>query len=198
MAKKIIRLTENELKEIVKDATQQVLEEKFLLTKMPYERNEYVYLVDKDARNAYLHLAKLILYKNTTNDANKWINDIVNNFTIPMLTSKVYVTPKARSKVLLNGYIKNLFGNNFEDYDYQMMNFCTAGIKDMEDKAKKMESALPRHDDIEQSMIKGKNVVVAYANAVSELVNGTTQLIANEKLQVALRNAAKENLGLNL
>ena len=198
MAKKIIRLTENELKEIVKDATQQVLEERFLLTEMPYERNDFVYVVDKDARNAYLHLAKLILYKNSTNDANKWINDIVNNFTIPMLTAKVYVTQKARSKVLWNGYVENLFGKRFEDYDTQMKNFCTAAIKDMKYKAQKAKLTLPIHDDIEQSMQIGKNILIAYTDAISTLINGTTQEIANEKLQTALRNAVNKTFDLNI
>ena len=198
MAKKIIRLTESELKEVVKNATQQVLEERFLLTEMPYEKNDFVYVVDKDARNAYLHLAKLILYKNSTNDANKWINDIVNNFTIPMLTAKVYVTQKARSKVLWNGYVENLFGKRFEDYDTQMKNFCTAAIKDMKYKAQKAKLTLPIHDDIEQSMQIGKNILIAYTDAISTLINGTTQEIANEKLQTALRNAVNKTFDLNI
>ena len=199
MAKKIIRLTEDELKEIVKGATQQVLEERSLLTEMPYERNDFVYVVDKDARNAYLHLAKLILYKNSTNDANKWINDIVNNFTIPMLTAKVFVSNKARSKVLCNGYVKNLFGGKFEDYDTQMKNFCIAAIKDMEHTAMKANLAIPIHDDIGQSMQIGKNIVITYANAVSALTYRTiTQEVANEKLQTALRDAVNKTFGLNV
>ena len=199
MAKKIIRLTESELKEVVKDATQQVLEERFLLAEMPYERNDFVYVVDKDARNAYLHLAKLILYKNSTNDANKWVNDIVNIFTIPMLTAKVYVSNKARSKVLCNGYVKNLFGKEFEDYETQMKNFCIGAIKDMEHTAKKNNLAIPIHDDIGQSMQQGKNIVVVYANVVSTLADSTTtQEDANEKLQTALRDVVNKTFGLNV
>lgn len=188
MAKKIIRLTEEELREVVKDATVTILEERCLLTEMPYERNDFLYMVDKDARNAYIHLAKLLLYNNTTNDANKWINDIVNNFTIPMLTAKVYISQKARAKVLINGYINNFFGKDFVDYDYQMEDFCLSAIKDMEDKAKKVGNNVPPHNDIKQSLILGKSVIIAYASAVAQLTNGTTQEIANAKLQNTIRD----------
>lgn len=101
---KNIRLNKTELKVIVERVTRQVLEERGLLTEMPYERSDYVYAVDKDARNAYIHLAKLLLFKNRTNDANKWINDVINNFTLPMLTAKVYVSKRSQSKVLFKGY----------------------------------------------------------------------------------------------
>jgi hypothetical protein len=198
MKKKIIRLTENELKNVLNDAVKQVLEEKPLLTEMPYERNDYVYTVDKDARNAYLHLAKLLLYKNSTNDANKWINDIINNFTLPMLTAKVYVSQKARAKVLVKGYIENLFGKDFEDYDYQMENFCNSAIRDMEDKARKEGLSIPRHDDINQSMALGKGIVVAYAHEVAKMKNGITQTEANAVLQDTLRKEANAAFGLGL
>ena len=42
MAKKIISLTESELKDVVKSATQQVLRESQLLTEMTYERSEFI------------------------------------------------------------------------------------------------------------------------------------------------------------
>lgn len=198
MAKKTIVLNESKLSEIVENVTRQYLEERCLLTEMPYERNDYVVVVDSNARNAYIHLAKLLLYKNTTNDANKWINDIINNFTLPMLTAKVYVSRKARSKVLLNGYIENFFGKDLEDYDYQMRNFCLSAIKDMEEKAKKNNLRIPAHDDIEQSLTAGKNVIVAYANAISELSNGVEQQVANQKLQNVLRTEINNSFDLDV
>mgnify|MGYP003557475917 FL=1 len=198
MAKKIIRLTESELKEVINNAVKQAVEEKVLLTEMPYERNDYVYTVDKNARNAYIHLAKLLLYKNSTNDANKWINDVINNFTLPMLTAKVYVSQKARAKVLCKGYVENLFGKNFEDYDYQMENFCDSAIRDMEDKARTEGLSKPLHDDINQSVALGKSIIVAYAKEIVKMSNGITQNEANSVLQNTLRKEANAvfNLGL--
>lgn len=198
MAKKIIRLTESELKEVINNAVKQAVEEKVLLTEMPYERNDYVYTVDKNARNAYIHLAKLLLYKNSTNDANKWINDVINNFTLPMLTAKVYVSQKARAKVLCKGYVENLFGKNFEDYDYQMENFCDSAIRDMEDKARTEGLSKPQHDDINQSVALGKSIIVAYAKEIVKMSNGITQNEANSVLQNTLRKEANAvfNLGL--
>lgn len=198
MAKKIIRLTESELKEVINNAVKQAVEEKVLLTEMPYERNDYVYTVDKNARNAYIHLAKLLLYKNSTNDANKWINDVINNFTLPMLTAKVYVSQKARAKVLCKGYVENLFGKNFEDYDYQMENFCDSAIRDMEDEARTEGLSKPQHDDINQSVALGKSIIVAYAKEIVKMSNGITQNEANSVLQNTLRKEANAvfNLGL--
>lgn len=198
MAKKIIRLTESELKEVINNAVKQAVEEKVLLTEMPYERNDYVYTVDKNARNAYIHLAKLLLYKNSTNDANKWINDVINNFTLPMLTAKVYVSQKARAKVLCKGYVENLFGKNFEDYDYQMENFCDSAIRDMENEARTEGLSKPQHDDINQSVALGKSIIVAYAKEIVKMSNGITQNEANSVLQNTLRKEANAvfNLGL--
>lgn len=198
MAKKIIRLTESELKEVINNAVKQAVEEKVLLTEMPYERNDYVYTVDKNARNAYIHLAKLLLYKNSTNAANKWINDVINNFTLPMLTAKVYVNQKARAKVLCKGYVENLFGKNFEDYDYQMENFCDSAIRDMENEARTEGLSKPQHDDINQSVALGKSIIVAYAKEIVKMSNGITQNEANSVLQNTLRKEANAvfNLGL--
>ena len=57
MAKKRIRLTNSNLKEMVENPEDKVLEEQTLLTKMSYERYDYFYSVDKNARNAYFHFA---------------------------------------------------------------------------------------------------------------------------------------------
>lgn len=198
MAKKIIRLTESELNEVVKDATLHILNEKMILNEMPYERSDFVYDMDKDARFAYLHLAKLLLYKNRTNDANKWINDTINNFTLPMLTAKVYVSKKARSKAIYKGYIENFFGKDFVDYEYQMENFCDSAIRDMEDKAKKDGREIPQHDDIVQSMRLGKNIVIEYANKVVGMANGVKQGEANAILQSTIRNETNKAFGLNI
>jgi len=44
-------------------------DERSLLTEMPYACGDYICVVDQHARDANMHLAKLLLYKNTTNDA---------------------------------------------------------------------------------------------------------------------------------
>ena len=92
----------------------------------------------------------------------------------------------------------DMLKKRFEDYDTQMKNFCTAAIKDMKYKAQKAKLTLPIHDDIEQSMQIGKNILIAYTDAISTLINGTTQEIANEKLQTALRNAVNKTFDLNI
>lgn len=43
-------------------------DERGLLIEMPYERGDYICVVDQHARDAYMHLAKLLLYKDTTHD----------------------------------------------------------------------------------------------------------------------------------
>ena len=198
MANKIIRLTESELHRIVRETTLRILEGTQLLTEMPYERKVFLTLVDTNAKNAYIHLAKIFLYGNSTNDANKWANEIVNKFTIPFLLGKVHVSNKARTKILVQGYIENLFGENFEDYELHMENFCATAIADVEDKAKKENLPIPTHNDIKQAMECGRDVLIAYANAVSSLSNGTTQEEANRILQNVLRKKVNASFNLNI
>ena len=76
-------------------------DERGLLTEMPYACGDYICVVDQHARDAYLHLAKLLLYKDTTHDADACINDIVNKFTLPVLTTKAFVSTEARARTLL-------------------------------------------------------------------------------------------------
>lgn len=196
MAKRI--LTKGNLKEMEGNPENIVLEEQTLLTEMPYERYDYFYSVDKNARNAYFHFAKLFLYKNTTNEADKWINDIINNFTLPMLTATVLVSQIARAKLLYKGYIVNLFGKDFEDYDYQMEYFCDYAIGDMEEIAKQKGLPIPCHDDIKQSMNEGKNIVMAYAKTVCNMVTGVKQQEANAILQSTIRNEINNTFGLDV
>lgn len=198
MKKKVIRLNEGELNKVIKETVQELLNERVLLTEMPYERSDYVCVIDKHARNAYTHLAKLLLYKNTTNDANGWINDIINNFTLPMLTAKVYISAKARAKVIFKGYIENLFGAEFEDYDEQMENFCYSAIRDMEGKAIKEWYLVPQHDDVKQSISLGKNIIVAYAKDIAKMANGIKQETANATLQNTIRTEVKKSFGIDV
>ena len=199
MAKQVIRLTESELNNIIKEATLKALQESQLLLEMPYQRNEFILFIDGNARNAYIHLAKILLYKDLTNDVNKWINDIVNNFTIPTLIAKVYVNNKARAKCIYNGYIENLFGKGFIDYEEQMGNFCFQCIKNMEGNAQKANSFIPSHDDVEQSIVQGKNLIVAYANAVVMLSdNHTPREEAHHTLQTTIRAEVNKAFGLKV
>ena len=165
---------------------------------MLYERDAFVYFVDTNARNAYMLLAKLILYKNATHEAKKWINDIVNDFTMPSLTVIVNVSSKVRSKLLWKGYIVNLFDKEFEDYDYQMGNFCWTSIIDMEEKAKASGEAIPQHDEKEQSMALGKNIVIAYARTIQTIANGVTKKDAIRILQDTIINEFKKSFEMDV
>lgn len=173
-------------------------DERGLLIEMPYERGDYICVVDQHARNAYLHLAKLLLYKNTTNDADAWINDIVNKFTLPMLTAKAFVSTEARARIIYKGYIVNFFGSQFEDYDEQMENFCHSAIRDMEAKAKKEGTIVPKHDDIKQSISSGKNIIMAYAQEIAKITNGTKHVPTNTTLQTSIRTEAKRSLDIDV
>lgn len=186
MAKKRIYIKESELKYLISTSTKEILEN--ILTEMPYERVDFFIFVDTNARNAYIHLAKILLYGNNTNDLNGWINEIVNKFTIPSLLGKVYVSNKARAKVIINGYINNFFDKNFQDYTTQMENFCAVAISDVEGKAKKNGLQPPIHNEIKTAIENGKNLIVDYANTVSSLASGTTQDQANSLLQETIRN----------
>lgn len=155
---------------------------------MPYERSNFFIFVDVNARNAYINIAKILLYGNNTNDLNGWICEIINKFTIPSLLAKVNISNKARVKVIINGYINNFFDKNFQDYTTQMENFCATAIDDVEEKAKKKGLHPPKHNEIKTSIENGKNLIVDYARAVSILVNGTIQEKANSLLQETIRN----------
>lgn len=178
----------------IRETTQQMQEG----AQMPYEQDVFFCLVDTNARNAYVHLAKIFLYGNSTNDANQWINEIVYKFTIPSLLGKVRVNNQARTKLLVRGYIENFFDKNFEDYELYMENFCAIAINEVEEKASKKQQPIPVHDDIKQSMERGKSILIAYANAVASLSNGTTQEEADRTLQKVLRKKLNAAFDLDI
>lgn len=195
---RIVKLTENDLERMVLETLNSLSEEKELLLEMPYQRSDYLVVVDSNARNAYIHFGKLFLYKDSTRNASNWVNEIVHNFTVPMLTAKVYVNNKAKAKVLVNGFINNFFGKNFSDYEEQMCNFCVQSIRDIENGAKKSGMLIPQYDDIDESIIKGKPIVVAFGNAVRQLSENCTDADAVQLLESTIRNEFNKAFDMNI
>lgn len=79
-----------------------------------------------------------------------------------------------------------------------MENFCFSAIRDMESKADKDGIPCPNHDDIKQSIAAGKNIVLAYAQEIANLANGTAQEDANTKLQNVIRTEVNKAFELNV
>ena len=88
-----MRLSRKDIASIVRDCTAQVLAENScaekLLLEMPYHPNDFKPICDAKARNAYIHLCKILLFENSTRNASDWLNQTVNNFITPMITSKI-------------------------------------------------------------------------------------------------------------
>ena len=195
---KAIRLTESQLSGIIKEVTLDLLGSKVLLNEMPYKRADLLVLADAQARNAYKHIAKLLLYRNSTNDANKWANDIVNNFTLPVLKAKVDIKKDAWVKLMTQCYKTNFFGENFEDYNDAMREFCEEAIRDMEFNATKFRQKAPQHYEIDAMLIQGQGIVRNYAQTVIDVVRGKNKQDPHTVLQMSLRESLNTVLGLDL
>lgn len=196
--KKIITLEKDDIKNIVTETLKEIKEQNSLLLEMPYSRNDYIVIVDANARNAYIHFGKLFLYKNTTQNANSWINEIVNKFTVPMLTAKVHVGDNAKAKVLINGYIVNFFGENYEDYMEQMEDFCSQSIYEMESHAQINGMAIPEHDEIKETIEKGEEIIIAYGNAIKDILKNGDEVEAKQTLQEIIRGEVDKVFGLGV
>ena len=199
---KNITIAENELKRIVKESIIEVINEikgnDSLLLEMPYSRNDYIVVLDTNARNAYIHFGKLFLYKDSTQDANGWVDEIVNKFTVPMLRAKVYVSDKAKEKAILNGYIFNFFGENYEDYQNQMEDFCSQSVYEVEKNAKKRGLEIPKHDDMKEAIEKGKEIIMSYGNAIKDVLKYNDQEQATQKLKEIVRSNVNNAFGLSV
>ena len=198
MAKKeTIRLTESQLREIVKESVERVLDESVvqtlnsieyetnkilqskygrLLLEEPYSPTPYTIVLDTQARITYIHLAKIFLFGNSTNDANTWLTQALNGHTIPYITSKVTTGDKTKMKKIKEGFIVNFFGKNFEDYETQMRNFCSEAETEVQEGSQKMfHRDAPPHRSIDEAVAIGKNVVIAFATKVCELAKSTNE-----------------------
>lgn len=177
MAKSVV-LKESELCSLITKSVNKVLQTRNngLLMEEPYSPEPYYILLDTHARIAYVHLAKIFLFGNTTNDANTWLTQALNGHTIPYITSKVTTGNKTKLEKVKEGFIINFFGKNFEDYETQMRNFCTeAETEVQEGSQKRFHRDAPPHRTIDEAVAIGKNVVIAFATKVCELAKNTNE-----------------------
>ena len=174
MAKEVIRLTEAELSNMIVESVERVLQSKGMLNEEPYSPNPYFVLLDTHARIAYIHLAKIFLFGNSTNDANIWLTHALNAHTIPFITSTVTTGNKTKKKTIKEVFITNFFGENFEKYEEQMRNFCEEAETEVQEGCQeKYHQDAPPHRTIENAMAIGKEIVIAFANKVLEIYKCT-------------------------
>lgn len=184
-----MELTEERLREIIREE---------ILKEMPYERSDYVSDVNMHAQKAYEHFCKIFLYRNSTNDASGWADEIVNSFVIPMLTAKVYVSDKAKRKVLINGFQYNGFGSDMSDYQTRMETYSKAAISAMNDKARKCNQKEPAYYDPSESIRMGYPVVEGFCRELNDLAaRSADENTARTRLQRIIRTSLSRIFGMN-
>lgn len=174
MGKKIIRLKESDLAKMVTESVNRYLrlEQKSLLMEMAYSPSDFLVISDTQARLAYIHLAKLLLFGNSTNNANDWLTQAINSHTIPYIAAKVTTGNHTKRNILAKSYWTNLFGDNFEDYEQQMRNFCAEAESEVQEGSQKMyHKDAPPHRTIEEAVSIGKSIIMSFAKKVVELSN---------------------------
>ena len=174
--KEVIRINEIDLCEMVTESVKRVLQSQSLLTEEPYSPKPYFILLDTLARIAYFHLAKIFLFGNSTSDANIWLTQAINGHTIPYITATVTTGNKTKKKTIKDAFITNFFGNNFEDYEHQMRNFCIEAEDEVQTGSQeKFHKDAPSHRTIDDAVAIGKSVVFAFATKVVEMSNSTNE-----------------------
>ncbi len=171
-------MKESELCSMVEASVNKILQTRYgsQLLEEPYSPNPYTIVLDTHARIAYVHLAKIFLFGNSTNDANAWLTQALNGHTIPYITSKVTTGDKTKLKKVKEGFIVNFFGKDFEDYESQMRNFCTeAETEVQEGSQKQFHRDAPPHRTVDEAVAIGKNAVIAFATKVCELARSTNE-----------------------
>lgn len=178
MNNNVINITENEICLMIEESVNRILQIKHggLLLEEPYSPTPYTIVLDTHARIAYVHLAKIFLFGDSTNNANTWLTQALNGHTIPYITSKLTTGDKAKLKKVKEGFIVNFFGKNFEDYETQMRNFCLeAETEVQEGSQKQFHRDAPPHRTIDEAVAIGKNVIMAFATKVCELAKSTNE-----------------------
>ena len=147
-----------------------------LLLEEPYSPEQYLILLDTHARITYAYLAKIILFGNSTNDANTWLIEALKGHTIPYITATVTTGNKAKLKTVKEAFIKNFFGKNFEDYETQMRNFCSEAEDEVQKGSQeKFHKDAPPHRTIDEAVAIGKKIVISFATKVCELAKRTNE-----------------------
>lgn len=124
---------------------------------MPYTKKDFTLIANKNAIYAYKRLAEIILYhkdydKDKMNDI---LDELLNKYTLPIVGAMVYTTRRNKKEIIYDAYIGNLFGENFEDYEYQMRNFCEDALL----------NEMPE-EEIREKIKNGKDLIISYAKTV--------------------------------
>lgn len=198
-----MRLSRKDIASIVRDSTAQVLAENScvekLLLEMPYHPNDFKPICDAKARNAYIHLCKILLFEDSTRNASDWLNQTVNNFITPMITSKITTGDTTLRKLIIRGFKINLFGTNFEDYRLQMKNFCQEALGEVQAGSVRLynKSIYPVRS-IGNAVTIGKDIVNGLCSKIDELISEKDSAIVTKTLQKFLRGILNNKLGLDL
>lgn len=170
-----------------------------LLMEMPYSPKDFMGNTDVHARLVYELFDKILLFGDSTNNASDWTNQILNRHTIPILTSKVTGKPRVKTNLIIKGFKTNFFGDNFEDYEEQMSNFCAAAEIEVKEGAMRLyNSTITPIRTTKESVELGRNIIEGFCNKISELTNYTDFNEVYDILQPYVRNLPNTNLELNI
>ena len=165
--KKIV-INEYQLNKMLLDMERNYTSGKYFINEMPYTPKDFLILADTSARKAYIHLAKIFLFGDSTRNAKDWLSQVINNFTIPMITSSVSKSVKLTKKGVKKAYLTNFFDDDFSEYEAQMEIFCKSAIDDVQNGSQRLyKKDAPPHLDIKDAITRSKPIITSYCNLVT-------------------------------
>ena len=129
MGKKVVRLTESQLKGIVAETVKQVLNEKHLLMEMSYPRNVYKDKMDSELPQVFINwcLTRYRTITNTEQLKKHWQGEFCDHmYTISRFSIEKNDSEATRRKVLL----EVLWENDFDNPQFMTLTVCNKFIEE--------------------------------------------------------------------
>ena len=135
MKKKTIMISEDELREIVRESVEEVLHNKSLITEMAVERGVFVQDGINQSKTVLIHIGKICAFENNPL-LSSWINHWEDEIAAQVIDlARIDVTKDNRQrnrkkKAFVEGFISARLGVNFSEYDEKMPHYIVDALED--------------------------------------------------------------------
>ena len=170
---------------------------KSLLTEMPYSPKDYSTDCAVHAIMVYIHLGKLFLFGDTTNNGEDWVKQILNHHLIPMVTASYTSSIRSKTKMFHNGFVVKYFGMDYTDFETTMANFCDSAIDEVKSRAKRLynKEAIPLRS-IEEAVTIGMDIVKGLMELSESLLSNLNANEVRGTLKPFLMKQLKDKFGI--
>lgn len=187
MSNRLISLTERELRDIVKAATQQVLSE------MAVKRGDYVQYCIGQSSTVLKHIGKICVYENDPKMSH-WVRHWEDEIATQVYDlGKIDITKdnkacKIKKKAFIESFIEGRLGKNFCEYDEKMPSYFIDGLED-----EGLDKDQIRGIDINAIVAENKERIKEYLFSFVELISIKDLVELKEQCKKTARNFTKFN-----